>query len=68
MGFGIPLPEGVAEIKNGATASLTVNATDVDSFRNIEGQCKLNAKFTYFYIFLSAKGKCFKKRFIYNLL
>ena len=60
MGFGNPLPEGGVEIRNGATASLTVNATDVLNFRNIEGQCKLNAKFTYFYVFLSAKGKCFK--------
>ena len=54
-----PLPEGVNETKNEATASLTVNATDVDSFHNIEGHC--TARFTYFYVFLSAKSKCSKK-------
>ena len=59
MGFGNPLPEGVAEIRNGTTASLTVTATDVDSFHNIEGRC--TARFSYFYVFLSAKSKCSKK-------
>ena len=59
MGFGNPLPEGVTEIMNEATASLTVNATDVNSFSNIEGHCTV--RLTYFYVFLSAKSKCSKK-------
>ena len=56
--FENPLPERVTEIRNGSTASLTVNATDFDSFHNIEGKCKLNVKFNYFYVFLAAKSKC----------
>ena len=48
----------VIETRDGATASLTVNATDVDSFHNIEGHC--TERFSFFFVFLSAKSKCSK--------
>ena len=53
---GDPPTGGEIEIRNGTLASLTVNATDTNSFRNIEGFCI--EKSIFFYVFLSAKSKC----------
>ena len=45
----------VTETKNGATATLAVNPTDVDSFQNRDLYCT-NIATNYFYLFISSTG------------
>ena len=49
---------GVTETRNGATATLVVNTSDVDSFQNRDLYCTtINTNF--FYLFISSASKLF---------
>ena len=47
---------GVSQTKNGATATLVVNSSNVDSFRNRDLYCT-NISTDFFYLFLSSASK-----------
>ena len=48
--------DGVTQTRNGATATLVVNSTNVASFTNRDVNC--NDDNHYFYLFLSDDSKC----------
>ena len=47
---------GVSQTKNGATATLVVNPSNVDSFQNRELYCT-NINTNFFYLFISSASK-----------
>ena len=55
---------GVSQTKNGATATLVVNPSNVDSFQNRDLYC--NNFNNYFYLFISSASKF--PHYFYNIL
>ena len=50
---GVLESDGVTQTRNGATATLAVNPTDIDSFENRDLYCS-NPATNYFYLFISS--------------
>ena len=56
---------GVSQTRNGATATLVVNSSNVDSFQNRELYCT-NINTNFFYLFISSASKFTSTTVIYT--